>query len=58
MPLRRAMARARVSVAGGVGATTSIFQSGWNAVKCSGTSAPSRSTSPGRRVIDVALELG
>ena len=33
--------RARVSVAGGVGGWSRIFQSGWNAEKCSGTSGPS-----------------
>ncbi len=33
-----------MSVAGGVGATSSIFQSGWKAVKCMGTSGPRFST--------------
>jgi len=35
------MRRARESVAGGVGGVSSIWKSGWNAVKCSGTSGPS-----------------
>src|SRR5450756_2001802 len=34
------MRRALVSVSGGVGGTSIIFQSGWNAGKCSGTSGP------------------
>src|SRR6266568_1193241 len=34
------MRRAWRSVAGGVAGLSSIFQSGWNAVKCSGTSGP------------------
>ena len=40
---RSAISRACVSVAGGVGGRSSIFQSGWKALKWSGTSAPSRS---------------
>ena len=38
------MARARRSVANGVGGTSRILQSGWNAVKCHGTSLPRCST--------------
>jgi hypothetical protein len=35
------MSRARTSVDGGVAGTSGIFQSGWKAEKCSGTSGPS-----------------
>ncbi|GBC86310.1 hypothetical protein HRbin12_00297 [bacterium HR12] len=43
-PLRIAISRARRSVDGGVGGRSSILKSGWNAVKCIGTSGPRRST--------------
>jgi hypothetical protein len=39
--LARAISRARDKVAAGVAGLSRIFQSGWNAVKCSGTSGPS-----------------
>ena len=35
-----AIRRARASVSGGVGRTSSIFQSGWKALKWIGTSGP------------------
>ena len=37
----QAMRRARASVAAGVGGRSRILKSGWNAVKCTGTSGPS-----------------
>lgn len=39
-----AISRARRKVASGVGGTSPIFQSGWNAVKCQGTPGPRFST--------------
>ena len=38
-----AIRRAIRSVCGGVGGRSIIFQSGWKAVKCNGTSGPRRS---------------
>ena len=37
---KRAMSRARRSVRAGVEGVSRIFQSGWKALKCSGTSGP------------------
>ena len=51
------MWRARVSVAGGVGGTSSILKSGWNAVKCSGTSAPRCSTIQRRQLVDLVVAV-
>jgi hypothetical protein len=42
-PAPRAIRRAVLSAAGGVAGVSRIFQSGWKAVKCSGTSGPRRS---------------
>ena len=41
MPSSMAMRRARTSVSGGVGGRSHILKSGWNAVKCTGTSGSS-----------------
>ncbi len=48
-PLASAICRARVRVSPGVRGTSSIFQSGWKALKCIGTSGPQCSTT--QRVI-------
>ena len=43
-PLRSAISLARVSVLGGVETASSSLKSGWNALKCMGTSGPRCST--------------
>ena len=51
-PASRAMARARCRVSGGVRGLSRSLKSGWNAVKCNGTSGPrwSKIQSASRRV--------
>jgi len=45
-----------VRVAGGVGGTSSILKSGWNALRCSGTSAEVLDQ-PGRQGIELGIAV-